>query len=120
MWAAGVVDLGLTTEVFWSLTPREFSLLFERHLDREERANQRAGLIASFIANYAGRQRDERKHPRPFTVQEITPSRHSRNGHMTAPAHPLEPEQSLEDMIASLKSFVPDGKGKWGSLADEQ
>lgn len=55
MWAAAVVDLGLAPVVFWSLTPREFDVLFKRHLEREHRADNRAGLIAATIANYAGK-----------------------------------------------------------------
>lgn len=34
LWALARIDLGLSSEEFWSLTPREFSFLAARHAER--------------------------------------------------------------------------------------
>jgi hypothetical protein len=63
MWATGVVDLGLAPEYLWSLTPAEYSRLFDVHLAREDRANRRAALIACYVGNYAGKMRRDGQPP---------------------------------------------------------
>lgn len=69
MWAAGVVELGLTADYLWSLTPAEYTHLFDAHLRREDRANRRAALICSYVANFAGKQRTEGAGP--LSVEEV-------------------------------------------------
>ncbi|MGH7487252.1 MAG: hypothetical protein ACREMY_16885 [bacterium] len=75
MWASGVFDLGLDDTRFWSLTPREFDALWQRFLDREEREQQRFGLLAMMYTNV---HRDRDKRPQPFDLDDFAPSRHGR------------------------------------------
>jgi hypothetical protein len=71
MQGAAVVDIGISADTFWNLTPREWTVYEDRFRKREERADRRAGLIASTIANWSGLTRDPGKHPQPFTVEEM-------------------------------------------------
>ena len=59
MEQTAVVDIGLTRAECWDLTPREYDGFFQRFLEREDRANRRAALIAVHIANYAGKMRSK-------------------------------------------------------------
>lgn len=34
LWALARIDLGLSSDEFWALTPREFSFLAARHAER--------------------------------------------------------------------------------------
>ena len=53
MWAIGVLDLGLTSEQFWSMQPWMFDAL----LSRKQRATQETellfGQLTSVVANYS-------------------------------------------------------------------
>lgn len=47
----GRYDLGLSDDEFGEMSPRHFSLLMERREDEHRRADLRAGIVASLIAN---------------------------------------------------------------------
>ena len=103
MWAAGVVDLGLTSAVFWDLTPHEFDLLFDRHLDREDRANRRAALIAVHIANYAGKMR-----AKPLSIDDILQPRNVRQPtEMERMREQLDPTAATERYLEGLRAEDP-------------
>jgi len=63
------VVLGLGEEEFWSLMPAQFDALCQRHREQEERADWRAGLICSVLANI---HRDP-KRSRTFKPQDFMP-----------------------------------------------
>lgn len=58
-WSTAVVRLGLTTEQFYRLTPRQLRVLANKDQERieyeREHAEMIGGIIAATIANYAGR-----------------------------------------------------------------
>lgn len=47
----GVIDLGLSDDAFWGLTPRLLVLLSERKREAERRMDLRFGVVASLIYN---------------------------------------------------------------------
>jgi hypothetical protein len=76
----GVYDLGLTTDQFYSLTPREFLALCSRHREAIERDTQRTNFLA-YIFAVGNLKRDD---GRPITPQDFgltTPTREKYNGH---------------------------------------
>lgn len=81
MWAAGVYDLGLDPVGFWEYTTRQIDALLQRMLDRQEREQQLVGLLAML---YSNTHRDRTLHPRPFTLTDFAPSRHTGPGHAAA------------------------------------
>lgn len=70
MEAAAVVEIGITRAAFWNLTPREFRALWDRHTDREIRHARQIGQICALFANA---NRDTKKHPEPFTIDDFAP-----------------------------------------------
>jgi Protein of unknown function (DUF4035) len=64
------VDLGLTSEQYWNLTPREFGHLRERWQARETREDRRTALIACLIANA---NRDPQRRSFPFEIDDFMP-----------------------------------------------
>jgi Phage tail assembly chaperone protein, TAC len=138
MWADGVLDLGLSPQVFWSLTPREYDMLFDRHVKREERANRRAAFIAVTIANFAGRERDVKAHPDPYTVEEmlgqhtVEESADSFVDRMRAELDPtvqaeryLERERAADPdseivMSQMMLDALAQGRGRWVKLGSRE
>lgn len=53
MWAAAVYDLGLTTEQFYTLTPRQFSLLMDAHRKRLAHTEMVHAFTTAAVINYA-------------------------------------------------------------------
>jgi len=51
MWSIGVVFLGLPEERFWSLTPREYSLLLQRYAERRRHELEGSALVAAMLYN---------------------------------------------------------------------
>ena len=92
-----MIDLGLTSDAFWALTPAQFQLLWRRHLAREERQDRRFSLLATL---YANAHRDEKRRPMPYTIEDFLPRREangSRNG---------DRMQSIEDQIEMCRLFT--------------
>lgn len=130
MWASGVVDLGLASEYFWSLTPDEFHWLFEKHLERENRADRRAALVACFVGNFAGKSLAEGASP--LSIDDVL-------GAKRTPIDELarfrdQAENALEKYVDRLRKADPraeievakaildaaaHGVGTWGKLGAE-
>lgn len=70
MWSVGVYDLGLTTEEWGRLTPREFRALCERWKQDQKRQDGRVALIAALIANA---NRDPKRRSKPYQVDDFMP-----------------------------------------------
>jgi hypothetical protein len=100
MWAAGVYDLGLTAAAFLDLTPRQFDALFERHQQAEQRADARAALVCSVLANV---NRDPKKRSSPYHVSDFMPGAAKSNGHKELPPHVIQP---VEDQLAWAKMLT--------------
>jgi hypothetical protein len=64
------VTLGLTTEEFLRLTPRQFAALQDVAVEREEAMDARFAVLSCLIANaHRGKRR------KPFRVQDFMPQR---------------------------------------------
>jgi hypothetical protein len=67
------VELGLSEERFYRMTPRQLHVLMQRKREagehRQEQLELIGGIIAANIANYAGKVRKK-----PATVTEFMPS----------------------------------------------
>jgi hypothetical protein len=81
------VDLGLTSEQYWNLTPREFGHLRERWQARETREDRRTALIACILANV---NRDPKRRAQPFEIEDFMPGAKKR-------------QQTVEEMIATCR-----------------
>jgi len=71
----------LSEEEFWDLTPAQFDLLEKRYIESEKakiqleeakikRSDQQTALICCVLANI---NRDKKKKPKPFTVDDFMP-----------------------------------------------
>ena len=71
----------MSEEEFWDLTPGQFDLLAKRHIEAEKakisleeakikRSDQQAALICTVLANI---NRNKKKKPKPFTVEDFMP-----------------------------------------------
>jgi hypothetical protein len=129
MWAVGVVDLGLSPAVFWDLTPYEFHLLERRFIAQERRLDERAALIARYVANYAGRMLPDGKQISNadvlgYSVQQDSDLEKFRR----------QAQDPLGDYLRKLQAADPDsqiavakavtdacaaGLGEWGKLGPE-
>jgi hypothetical protein len=58
-WAVGRVDLGLSEPEFWSLVPREYRALVDRHTEQLKLEDLRFGQLASLVANVAGSKKPD-------------------------------------------------------------
>lgn len=61
----------MSVSEFWTLTPRELSIVFRAHARRQEDEDFRAALIASMLFNLMGR----RKNRKPLPVRAFMPER---------------------------------------------
>jgi len=109
------MDLGLTDEEFWRLTPRELDALSKRTVARRDREDYQVALLCAVIANTAPRRRK-----RPFKPEDFLPKRRARTRQT--------PEQMLrviEMLNAALggqdlrgqKEVTLDGSGRGNSKA---
>jgi hypothetical protein len=71
LWSVGVYDLGLTTERFWALTPREYRALADRQLEAQKADDWRFGQLATLVAGVAG---SKRSNGTPFEPWDFFPS----------------------------------------------
>ena len=83
-----MVDLGLTPDVYWSLTLRELRAMLDRYLAREERQDRRFAMLAAL---YANAHRDEQKKSDPFTIEDFTPATNRKPAAMVQGSSPVAP-----------------------------
>jgi len=74
MWVCGRYDLKLSEEEFWELTPAQYDILAKRHFKTlrttNEQSDFRAAQICCILANI---NRDPKKKPTPYKVQDFMP-----------------------------------------------
>ena len=87
-WAFGRYDLGLTEEEFWSLTPREFVALKERHEEAQEWEDYRAGVVACTIVNML-----KAKSSKTYKPEDFMPTRRRK-------------KQTPEEMLAVVENYM--------------
>lgn len=85
-------DLGMREREFWESLPCEFVARYERHETKHKRADLRAGIIASVIANV-----HRGKGSRMFTPRDFMPG----------PAR--EQKQTPEQMMQMLELLAAQG-----------
>jgi len=61
---------GIEPHVFWDLTPAQFVAYTDEYIRREQRKDQRFGVVASVIANV---NRDSKKRSKPYTSKDFFP-----------------------------------------------
>lgn len=110
MLAAAVVDIGISVQEFWELTPREFDMLFDRCLDVEERMNRRFGQLCAVVANIV---RDAKLKPEPYTIDDFAPKRIAQTRQV------VEQKFSPDSLVALLKSAWGKRPGRWGTLGKD-
>ncbi len=102
MWAAGLIDLGLTDAQFWELTPRQFKLLMERRLAMEDRQVFPTKVLATMFAN--AHRAKEREHS-PYAMYDLFPPRgkphENGNGAIRGPS-----EADIAAQIAMARAFT--------------
>jgi hypothetical protein len=96
--------LRLDDAAFWRLTPRQFAALSARLYAAERRADSRAALVASVIANV---NRDTKRKPQPFTVADFLPP--TPEAQRKAKAKKKQ-AQSIEQQAALLQALT----AAWG------
>ena len=69
MWSVGVGHLGLTTEEFWRLTPREYMKLARRFHEKHRMEMTGSAIIASILYNT-----NKGKHDAALTADDFLPS----------------------------------------------
>lgn len=79
--------MGLETEEFWRLTPRQFKALVDRLEQKLQREDYRPALICSVLANI---NRGKRK--KPYTPKDFMPGSKYKG--------PTRPTQSPQQMLA--------------------
>lgn len=51
IWSFGIINLGLSDDQLWRLTLKEYSLLVDRYMENEEKADRRVGRLMAMLAN---------------------------------------------------------------------
>ena len=98
LWSYAEYDLRISEDRFWSLTPRQFHALSERHMEAELRRD----LLQMNI------NRDREKNPQPFTVAGILrEGRDSRS----------EKVEAVEDVQAASRRIFDSMGGKTVKVA---
>jgi hypothetical protein len=70
LWSHAQHELRLTADEFWSLTPRQFAALNDRHAEAYRRALEGAAMITATLLNI---NRDPQKHPTPIQPADLLP-----------------------------------------------
>lgn len=98
LWASARFDLKLSDGEFHRLTFRELAALLERHTAQEQRADYRAGVVASILAN----QWRDKKH-KAAKPADFFPSLGSGSSNRI-PLSEMEPDKqsAMLNMLASL------------------
>lgn len=68
LYAAGVVDLGLSDEQFWRSTPATLDAVADRVRQRDRDAWRRSAMVCAVIANA---NRDPKKRKKPYTEADF-------------------------------------------------
>lgn len=92
---------GLTHQEFWDLTPHEVALSIEAYHQREERADWRAAMVASVIANV-----HRGKRGRPFKPSDFMPRQRRRA------QSPEQQARMLRALTRLLGGTVTDGESR--------
>lgn len=71
LWSYAEIDLRISEDRFWMLTPRQFSALSDRHEEAYLRSLHGAAVVSTTLANI---HRDSKKHEQAFTPQELFPA----------------------------------------------
>ena len=87
-------DLGLSDDLFWRLSPRDFSLLLRRMSQEQEQQNRRVARICAAIYN-APYIDIKRRGGKPYTENDFMPKQR----------RPQGPEQMLETVKALNKLY---------------
>jgi len=66
MWSSAKYDLGLTSEEFFALTPRQFDALQKRHKSKAESNELLFGQLTSWVANTGFRSTEKPTKPADF------------------------------------------------------
>lgn len=90
-----MVDLGLSSSYFYSLTPAQFSALWKRHQWREYNRQLIPALQLVWITNAL---RDREAHPLPFMLHEFLPHPDG-----VIPELREEHRQTVEEQIAAAR-----------------
>ena len=133
MEAAAVVDLNLSRADFWSMTPREFAACFQRHSEREYRADRRFAFLASYVANYAGRALPDHKTISPDDILGVRAA--PQDSFVERLKRELDPAQAAERYVQQLRLADPGahvtmskavldalarGRGTWTTLGTRE
>lgn len=98
LWAVGRYDLGLGTEEFWSLTPRQFRLLVERKHEAERAEYWRAALGAwASIAPHT----DPKKGRQP-RIEDFIPDGYGRPMRVQPVAAPKKDPNELREWLRMM------------------
>ena len=112
---AAAVEVGLSLDEYYSLTPRRWQLIFERYVDREIRHERSIGMLAML---YANAHRDYEKHPKAYRIEDFAPALRD--------SKPVKDMQSGIDQITALRLHheVLAAKGRptgtFGKLSQEE
>lgn len=88
-------------EAFWTLTPSECAMMIEGASSREERAWDRAALIAAMVYNMAGKVAKKQ-----MTPAELLGKR--------APIRPVDPGAKIEELRARLERMAEQAAAERG------
>jgi len=92
----GRVDLGLSTEEFWQLTPREFDALVLR---REDRITRQYDLPAAVVAQtIAELWRSKESNPEPYPLSQFVVADMMRRA-IAAAAAEAQPEKTADQIL---------------------
>lgn len=92
MWSAARIDLGLSSEEFWGLCPRQLLALLKRQKLQLHRAEFGPAMITATLVNLVQRPK------KPASPMDFMPSM-QRKG-------PRKPAKSVEHMMAIAKAVT--------------
>lgn len=95
--------MGLTSEEFFELTPRQFHALVLRYKERNERAELLMGIQTAVLANHS-----YCAPKKPYSAYDFMPSK-SGEREREAPKPKKFNRQKFADSIRTAMSFIPAG-----------
>jgi hypothetical protein len=95
LWSYADQDLGVSTDRFWRLTPRQFAALSDRHEEAYIRSLHGAAMVSTTLANI---HRDAKKHAAPYTPAGLYPAL------FTAPTEPRPERAKKIEAVRDLKA----------------
>ena len=99
-WSNARVHLGLTDEQFFSLTPRQFSLLMDRHKEREELKEFLSAQVVAAIVNHSFSPPEKAQAPADFMPSLIVERRLERKKR-------IDRKQVAADVRAIFATYQP-------------